>query len=355
MLVLTICLATALSLTSCGSSGASNSGEQGVAYDGGAQKSQDALSAGEDEYGYDADEMAVEDVANGGAGNASSTNFTSTENTPAGKDKNQKLIYSSDVSVDTTDYKKSVAALRELMTVCEAFAEYENEYVYSGEDLHSLQVTLRVPVTHYDELMAGMDGLGGTVTNRSSRVTNITRSYADNEAVIEGLEIQEKRLLEMMEQASTVEDMLLVEQRLSEVQTELNRAKTSRESMDTDVSLSTVTVSISEVRYETTTAHTSYLSRVTTAFQDMSEGFVEWLGDLFIGLIYAIPAIVIIGGVVVLLRRRRLRRGDAGRSGLRALRDWRERRAQKHAAQAPTAPQAADDTTDAEHGEDADA
>jgi hypothetical protein len=354
MLVLAMCLATALSLTSCGSSiGARSASEESATY------SSDYTDSGAvAENDYDTDELALEDGA-GGVSSAKSTSFTSTENTPAGKDKNQKLIYSADVSVDTTDYQKSVTALRDLMNTCEAFAEYENEYVYSGQDLHSLQVTLRVPVEHYDELMAGMDGLGGTVTNRSSRVTNITRSYSDNEAVIEGLEIQEKRLLEMMEQADTVEDMLLVEERLSEVQTELNQAKTSRESMDTDVSLSTVSVSISEVRYETTTAHTSYLTRVVTAFQDMCEGFVEWLGDLFIGLIYAIPTIIIVGVVVVLLRRRRLRRGDAGWGGLRGLRGWRERRAKKHAAPAPAAPEAANDaahvaTTD-QGGEDADA
>ena len=260
-----------------------------------------------------------------------------TASTPSAAE-SQKLIYSASVSIDTTDFEGSVAALRALMTSCNAFAEYENEWVYSGRELHALQVTLRVPAEHFDELMDGMDGLGGTVTNRSSQVTNITRTYADNEAVIEGLEIQEQRLLEMMKQAETIEDMILVEERLSDVQTQLNRARTSRESMDSDVSLSTVTVSINEVRFETTTGQTSYITRLGNAFADMWENFVEGVGDFFIDIVYAIPAIVIVVALVLL-----------GRKGIKKLLDRKPKGGDVQTApQGYMPPQAAESTQTAE-------
>ena len=213
----------------------------------------------------------------------------------------QKLIYTADVALDTTDFQKSVDALRKLMTDCGAFAEYEDEWTYGSQDLRILRVTLRVPAENYDELMAGVEGIEGTLTNRSSQVTNITREYADNEAIIEGLEIQEDRLLDMMEKAETIEEMIMVEERLSEVQIELNRARTSRENMDSEVSLSTVCVTINEVRYGTTTAQTGYLDRVSNAFADMWDSLVEGVGDFGIGLIYAIPAIVVLVVIVLLV------------------------------------------------------
>ena len=221
----------------------------------------------------------------------------------------QKLIYTATLSLDTTDYQKSVDGLRALMARCEAFAEFENEWTYGNQDLHALSVTVRVPAERYDELMGGMGDIEGTLTDRSAQVTNITRQYADNEAVIEGLEIQEKRLLEMMEEAESIEDMILVEERLSEVQLELNLARSNREDMDADVSLSTVTVTITEVRRPTTTAQSGYGTRVGNAFVDMWDSFVEGLGDLGIALIYAIPAIiiaaVIVLGVLIGVRRHR--------------------------------------------------
>ena len=242
---------------------------------------------------------------------------TSTASAPSVLE-SQKLIYTASVSLDTTDFDKSVDALRNLMASCDAFAEYEDEWTYGDQDLHVLKVTLRVPAENYDKLMSDIDGIGGTITNRSSQVTNITREYSDNEAVIEGLEIQEERLLEMMEQAETIEDMILVEERLSEVQMQLNWARTDRSDMDSAVNLSTVNVTITEVRFETTTGQTSYLTRVVNAFADMWDNLVEGIGDLGIAIIYAIPAIVVLVVIILLI--------------VRAIRNYNKKKAAEFAA-----------------------
>ena len=253
-----------------------------------------------EEYGFSGSTSQYSIAENGEPEEASigSDSAITTSSTPSAQE-TQKLIYTASLTLDTTDFKKSVDALHELMARCEAFAEYEDEWTYGSQDLHVLSLTLRVPAERYDELMKGAEEIEGTCTNRTSQVTNITRQYADNETVIEGLEIQEERLLEMMEEAETIEDMILVEERLSDVQLELNLARSKRENMDTNVSLSTVTVTINEVRHATTTAQTSYGTRVGNAFVDMWDNFVEGLGDFGIALIYAIPAIVIVVAIVL--------------------------------------------------------
>ena len=304
-IVAALALALSLPLAACGSSNGSS--EYKTA-------DQDYYVAETDRGEYYEEMPAPEPMEAAGIADAGAGLDLTTASTPSVAD-TQKLIYTASVTVETTDYQASVSALRGLMASCNAFAEYEDEWVYGGQELHAFQVTLRVPAEHFDELMAGIDGIGGTVTNRSSQVTNITRTYADNEAVIEGLEIQEQRLLEMMAQAQTIEDMILVEERLSDVQTQLNRARTSREAMDSDVNLSTVTVSITEVRFETTTGRTSYFTRLANAFADMWDSFVEGVGDFFIGVVYAIPAIVIVvAGALV---------------GRRAVRKHRAKKAEK--------------------------
>ena len=314
---LSLAFALMMPLAACGgsASGGTESKQSDEAYYTTGSSSEEVAYDG----GYAAEEAEAEAApAAAEAALVGSTVDLTTTSIPAAEG-TQKLVYSASVSVDTTDYAGTVAALRDLMGQTGAFAEYEDEWVWGGDGLHVLEVSIRVPAESYDALMTGIDGIGGTVTNRTSQVTNITRTYADNEAIIEGLQIQEQRLLEMMGQAETVEEMLLVEERLSEVQTQLNRARTSRETMDADVSLSTVNVRINEVRIETTTGGTGYGTRVVRAFADMWDGFVEGVGDFFIGLIYAIPGIVILavlafGGsrVVRGIRNRRAARNGAG-------------------------------------------
>ena len=308
---LSLAFALMMPLAACGgsASGGTESKQSDEAYYTTGSSSEEVAYDG----GYAAEEVEAETApAAAEAALVGSTVDLTTTSIPAAEG-TQKLVYSASVSVDTTDYAGTVAALRSLMEQTGAFAEYEDEWVWGGDGLHALEVSVRVPAESYDALMTGIDGIGGTVTNRTSQVTNITRTYADNEAIIEGLQIQEQRLLEMMGQAETVEEMLLVEERLSEVQTQLNRARTSRETMDADVSLSTVNVSISEVRHETTVGSDNYLTRVGRAFAGMWDGFVESVGDFFIGLIYAIPAIVLLV-VVVLLGRMGVRRVRARRA-----------------------------------------
>ena len=301
-LTATLALMLACSLAACGMFGASadNSAAGRSSF---VAIEEPAAPEPEGSYAIDDYEFAEEaEIASNEAKGVSGTDFTTVANTPSALE-DQKLIYTADVSIDTTDFQKSIDALRKLMADCDAFAEYEDQWSYGSQDLHVLNVTLRVPAEKYDELMAGMDGIEGTVTNRSSQVINITREYADNEAVIEGLEIQEERLLDMMEKAETIEEMILVEERLSEVQIELNRTRTSRENMDSEVSLSTVCVTINEVRYSTTTTETGYLERVGNAFADMWDSLVEGVGDFGIALIYAIPAIVVLVVIILLVRR----------------------------------------------------
>ena len=325
-IIATLVIALTLPLAACGSSSNGSSAdtmapEQGYYDEVGSGYASTGEYAYSEEKATEADYETAEAEVAAPAGLA--LDLTS-PSVPAATD-TQKLVYSANVSIDTTDYDASVAALRELMANCGAFAEYENEWQFGGYDSHALELTIRVPAESYETLMAGIDGIGGTVTSRTSQVTNITRTYNDNEAIIAGLEVQEQRLLEMMSQAESVDDMLLVEERLSEVQTQLNRARTSRASMDSDVSLSTVTVCIYEVRHETTPGRVSYGTRVGNAFVNMWQGFVEGVGDFFIDVIYAIPAIVIVAVAAVL-----------GTKGVRRIR--RRRAARKSAGQPPAAP-----------------
>lgn len=259
----------------------------------------DAGSNSDDDATYDmtADnaDSVVDDASDADATDASSEDVAT---------ESQLLVYEATVSIDATDYDGTVAAIRALVTSNDGFLESEDDSVSEYDGRHHWSATVRVPAWSYDAFMSGIDGAGGTVTSRSSDVTNVTREHADNDAVIESLEVQESRLLEMMESATTTDDMLAIESRLTEVQTQLNRWRSSQDVLEAQVALSTVTVSVDEVEFETVTEGTSYMSRVLTAFAGMATGFVSWLGDAIITLIYLIPVVAIAVLVVVLVRHR---------------------------------------------------
>jgi hypothetical protein len=157
-------------------------------------------------------------------------------------------------------------------------------------------MTLRIPTEKFEEFMSG-GGEIGNVISRSSSTENISRVYNDVSVQIEALEKQQTRLLEMMDQANTIEDMIAVEDRLSQVQYELNSLKTHRQSMDTDVAYSTINVSLNEVRIYSETDE-GFFTKLSNRFVNGFRGFADNMADLILAAVYALPYLLI-GALVI--------------------------------------------------------
>ncbi len=215
----------------------------------------------------------------------------------------EKLVYRGSLSIQTRAYEESAAKLREMVKTYNGIIENENEYTNGGyydngseKNLRSLNMTLRIPTEKFEEFMSG-SGEIGNVISRSSSTENISRVYNDVSVQIEALEKQQTRLLEMMDQAQTIEDMIAVEDRLSEVQYELNSLKTHRQSMDTDVAYSTINVSLNEVRIYSETDE-GFFTKLSNRFVNGFRGFADNMADLILAAVYALPYLLL-GALVI--------------------------------------------------------
>lgn len=241
------------------------------------------------------------------ANSASSSSGTSTEIT------GDKLVYTGSMTIETLNYEDTVTAVNDHIKACSGILEhqesydsdtgwYENNGVRTG--MRSMSLTVRIPTGSFDAFLNDLEG-DGRVTCRSSDVENITKQYNDNSAEIEALEKQQSRLLEMMDQAETIEDMVAIEQRLSEVETELNQKKSEQSSMDTDIEYSTVYVTIQEVtRYRSGTGKdiSDFAARLKEAFSSVGVTFVWLLQEAVLLLVNLIPYAAVIALIVLVIR-----------------------------------------------------
>ena len=213
---------------------------------------------------------------------------------------NDKLVYTCNMEIETTEYAETVAAIREKIREYGAIIEYESEsdsnrYWYYEDNRKTsgtmyLSWTIRVPVAKYDAFVSDA-GTMGKLISKSQNVDNISRQYHSTEARIEALEKEEKRLNEMMDAAETIEEMIYIEERLTDVEYELNTNRTSLASMDVDVAYSTVNMNVREVLvYTSTPAPTvTFGQRVKEAFRDSWKGFTSFCEGLLIVIIHLLP------------------------------------------------------------------
>lgn len=259
-----------------------------------------------EQYNYaDAESAAVvseeyEEEAEYGYDNGSGIDLT------AQSQETQKLVYRCQIELETLDYSATMASVKDVVDKYQALIQSEStsDNVYDWTDASSRRnrrtyLTIRVPSESYQDFI-GSIGESGHVASQSQQVENITRAYSDQSVYVEALKTQETRLLEMMKQAETVEDMITIESRLTEVQTELTQAQQTLAGMDTDVAYSTVELTISEVTIYTPDTET-FGERFVDSFGRSFSNFLDVIGDIIIALIYLLPFLILIAVVALIL------------------------------------------------------
>ena len=225
-----------------------------------------------------------------------------------------KLIYTCYLTIQTTTFDDTVDTVHGLISRFGGFIAsetrndndsswYRTGYVKTGATL-SEKLTIRVPAENYHAFLDALEG-NGKIISQDMYVENISRQYSDTETTIKSLETQEQRLLDMMAQCETVEDMITVEARLSEVQNELKMYRNRLSSMDTDVSYSTITMNIYEVLEYTPDKEPvkvqTFGDRLRNTLKETGEGFVSFLEGFLFFIIEALPYLLIIAAIVVLI------------------------------------------------------
>lgn len=116
----------------------------------------------------------------------------------------------------------------------------------------------------------------------------------------------------MLEKCETIEDMITVEQRLSEVQYELNNLQTTRRYMDMDVAYSYVNISITEVmeyrKDSEPVRRNTFMDRLKHTIVSTGRGFLYFLEGFLFLMIGLLPYILILFVLYKIFFHKRLQR-----------------------------------------------
>ena len=284
----------------------------GPMYNGAVSDSFDSsMDMGVAEDGYYENESSVEKPS---AGTTDTDNSTTQDYLES-----QKLVYKCYVSLETLKFSETMDAISGLVETFDGFVEsnslsddswgwYYSDYNKTSGTM-SAKMTIRIPTENYNKFLESLDGQG-KIRSKTENVTNITKQYSDTKTTIEVLEKERDMLLEMMDKAISIDDMMVVETRLSQVQRELAIYQSNMGSMNMDINFSTITISVEEVmEYTRETKETTFMERIYEACADSIESFADFLEGFTISIIYLAPYIIIFGsiavGVIVTVKRKR--------------------------------------------------
>ncbi len=257
-------------------------------------KSADRESAAETTNGATADE---------GAGEQASVDVSSTN---AKKSSSQKIIKRYDYDYETEHFDDAYAYLKNQV---DTYGGYVSSSEIRGggyaSDYRKLYMTARIPAEDSEQFVSELGQLG-TVVSQSESAEDVTLQYSDTESRIEALEIEQDRLNALLEKADSLETIIALEDRLTEVRYELENYQSRKKLYDDLISYSTVDITLKEVNYTVEVDDGTFFSRIMTGLErslrDIGAGFVGFVEWFIINLPYFIVWGLIIFGVVKVIR-----------------------------------------------------
>lgn len=214
---------------------------------------------------------------------------------------NEKIITNISLSMETKEFDNSIDRLNKLIGKYKGYVENSNIFYngYSGnKKFRSAQYTIRIPEEKNDSFINEVNEIGNTIFQNTSK-DDISKRYQDTKSKLKVLEIKEKRILELLEKAEKIEDILKLENELNETIYEKESLIGEIEHMDDKVSYTTIYLDISEVDKYTTgeTIETKFGEKLENAFNNSIHYLKLTFENLIIILIYILP-FALIGGLI---------------------------------------------------------
>ena len=243
---------------------------------------------------------------------------TSDETSPAPVER--KLIRNVSMNLETREFDALTKSISDAVTFFGGYIEQAdvsgNSLYWSGErSSRYSNITARIPENKLDAFLTEVSSQGN-VTYKNESVQDVTLQYTDITSRKKTLQMEQERLWELLEKAESVDAVIALEARLSEVRYQLESIESQLRTLDNQIVYSTVYLSIQEVQVLTSTDPDTIPVRIqkglSRSFNTLKISSVDFLVWFISSLpILAVFAVLVFIAVIILkkpLKRRKTRK-----------------------------------------------
>lgn len=214
----------------------------------------------------------------------------------------RKIIKNAELSVETRDFDGFTSTLNAIVGELGGYVQSSSQGTKRRTGLRYADMTLRIPAEKLEIFISRTEG-AATVTYRNIYTDDVTLSYVDTESHLKALRTEQDALLALLEKAESVEDLITIQSRLSEVRYEIESYESRLRTYDDQIDYSTVYLNLEEVERESQvtpeTAGEEISRRLSENWQDLGEGLRRFGIDFVSSLPYILIVVVPMGIAVL--------------------------------------------------------
>jgi hypothetical protein len=151
-----------------------------------------------------------------------------------------QIIKTGSISIEVQDLDQSIAKATDQIHGLGGWLAGSDRSLTSAQAMAS--VTYRIPANRFEDALAAMRVLGLKVLGEHTDSQSVGGTIVDLQARIDNLRASEKAIQAIMAKANTIGDVLTVQQRLAEVQGQIEELSAQLASLSNQAAYSTLTV-----------------------------------------------------------------------------------------------------------------
>lgn len=248
---------------------------------------------------YGADMGGVQQESASGSLADSSQSSTNVATNP-----NQKLVRKIRMEAESEDLDALLSGIDGRLSELGGYMEMREVYngsARSSSRYRNAELTIRIPAEKLDEFVTHVTESSNIISSNET-VDDITLTYSATQSRITALETEQTRLLELLAKAESMSDILDIEERLTDVRTELEKVTSQLRIYDNQVSYGTIYLTVREVKeYTDTTEPETVWQRIGKGFMESLKDLAHFFTELFVAVVVGIPYIVLVAAVLVVV------------------------------------------------------
>ncbi len=154
----------------------------------------------------------------------------------------KKIIKDGNISVKTNDINASKKSIDDLLKKLNAY--YESEDLQNNDQTISYDLKIRVPADNFEKLISSIENGKDEIKSKSIQARDVTEEFIDIETRLSNKREYLKRYKELLSKASSVKDILAIEENIRTLQEEIESKEGRLKYLSDQVSFSTLDINL---------------------------------------------------------------------------------------------------------------
>jgi hypothetical protein len=209
-----------------------------------------------------------------------------------GNDVTPRIIKTGDLRLRVEDASTAMDTVQTIVSGKNGFVE-SSSISDSGEGPRTARMTLRIPVSSFEETLTALKDISVLVLHESTGGQDVTTEFVDLEANLRNARAEEESYRAILNRSGSIEEVLMVTRQLAEVRGRIERLEARQRYLENKTDLATLQVMLTEeTRIEVPTRKWKPFEVVRKSVQELIQGLQAFV-DFLIRFVIAVVGLLI--------------------------------------------------------------